>query len=291
MKMIECKNLVRVYKTKETEVMALSGLDMTIEEGELCAIIGKSGSGKSTLLNIIAGLDRPTGGQVTVADLDLLSFSDKALENYNRNTIGFVWQNNARNLIPYLSALENVEVPMMITGRKKRRERAKYLLDLVGLSHRYHNHLGELSGGEQQRVAIAIALANEPKLLLADEPTGSVDERTTYQILEVFRKLNKELGITMVLVTHDPLVAKEVNRVITIHDGTIAGEAIATTHYSDVLGSLEDFTQQKEHEQFGVIDAKGRIHIPDHFLDKLGLGDHPKVRIAIEDDQLVITKP
>src|SRR5690554_6658668 len=166
--MIECENLVKIYKTADLEVVALQGLDLHIEAGELTAIIGNSGSGKSTLLNMLGGLDKPSAGQLMIDGRDMLKVTERDLMIYKRETVGFVWQNNARNLIPYLTALQNVELPILLQGRRKR-HRALELLDAVGLSHRIRNRLSELSGGEQQRVAIAIALANRPKLLLADE--------------------------------------------------------------------------------------------------------------------------
>lgn len=288
--MIECSNLVRIYKTKEIEVVALQGLDLTIREGEMTAIVGKSGSGKSTLLNIIAGLDRPSAGSIHVAGKDLLLFNNRQLEEYNRETIGFVWQNNARNLLPFLSSIENVEVPMMITGRKNRRKRAEELLELVGLSHRKHNKLQQLSGGEQQRVAIAIALANEPKLLLADEPTGSVDEATTYQIMDVFRKLNESLGITMVIVTHDQTVAKMVKRVVSIHDGMIDSELIAKEHYKEKLTVMGEIThaQEESHQLYAIIDQKGRIKLPEHVLAHLKKEGTSRVVLEPHEKGLII---
>ncbi|MBE3102106.1 MAG: ABC transporter ATP-binding protein, partial [Firmicutes bacterium] len=193
--MILCENLVKIYKTADLEVVALQGLDLTVEDGELMAIIGNSGSGKSTLLNMLGGLDRPSAGTLMVDDKDLLKSTDQQLVKYKRETVGFVWQNNARNLIPYLTAIENVELPMIFTGRAKR-DRAKELLEMVGLSNRKNSKLSQLSGGEQQRVAIAIGLANNPKLLLADEPTGSVDSKTAENILDVFREFNRTYGLT-----------------------------------------------------------------------------------------------
>ena len=201
--MIECDNLVKIYKTKDIEVLALQGLDLTVERGELMAIIGNSGSGKSTFLNMIGGLDRPSAGKLYVDGKDLFRLTEAELVEYKKNTVGFVWQNNARNLLPYLTAYENVMTPMLFSKEENKKERANELLELVGLSHRKNNRLSQLSGGEQQRVAIAIALANKPKLLLADEPTGSVDRNTSDYILDMFRKLNEELGITIVIVTHD----------------------------------------------------------------------------------------
>lgn len=283
--MVACNNLVRIYKTDEVEVVALQGLDLVINEGELMAIVGKSGSGKSTLLNIIAGLDRPSAGSIEVASKNLLTFNDRQLETYNRETIGFVWQNNARNLIPYLSACENVEVPMMITGKKKRKERAKELLNLVGLSHRFDNKLKTLSGGEQQRVAIAIALANNPRLLLADEPTGSVDSATTEQIMEVFNQLNASLGITMILVTHDQKVAKMVKRVVSISDGMIGSELIRKDNYKEQLKSMGEITHHSEesHQLYAVIDQKGRVRLPEELLNSLQMNGGHRVRLEAKD--------
>ena len=224
--MIHCENLVKIYKAADLEVVALQGLDLHMEEGELMAIIGNSGSGKSTLLNMLGGLDRPSAGNLRVDGKDLLKFKESDLVKYKRETVGFVWQNNARNLIPYLTALENVELPILLQGRRKR-HRALDLLDAVGLSHRRKNKLNELSGGEQQRVAIAIALANQPRLLLADEPTGSVDTKMANQILDLFRELNRSFGLTVVIVTHDPLLAKKVDRVVAIRDGKTSSEISA----------------------------------------------------------------
>ncbi len=208
--MILCENLVKIYKSAEIEVVALQGLDISIAAGEVMGIIGNSGSGKSTLLNIIGGLDRPSAGSVTVDGEELLKFSDSQLVSYRRSTVGFVWQNNARNLIPYLSALENVEIPMILSRGRQRRERARELLSLVGLSRRATGRLAELSGGEQQRVAIAIGLANRPRILLADEPTGEVDTATAMILLDVFREASRAYGITVVIVTHDPRVSRKV---------------------------------------------------------------------------------
>ncbi|HEY8421458.1 MAG TPA: ABC transporter ATP-binding protein [Thermoclostridium sp.] len=283
--MISCDNLVKIYKTKETEVVALQGLDLKIQKGELTAIIGKSGSGKSTLLNIIAGLDRPSAGSIHVDGKNLLKFNDKQLKKYNRETIGFVWQNKARNLLPYLSAELNVQVPMMITGMKNRRDRARELLDMVGLKNRYKSKLGELSGGEQQRVAIAIALANNPKLILADEPTGAVDTKNTYRIMELFEKLNKDLGVTIVIVTHDLKIASMVERVIFISDGMIGSEMLKKEDYQKRLSQLNDIAQPTEsHEEYAVIDNKGRIKIPEEYIEAMKIqgGERLKIRKSTE---------
>jgi len=282
--MVECDNLVRIYKSDEVEVVALQGLDLSIQKGELVAIVGKSGSGKSTLLNIIAGLDRPSAGTIKVAGKDLLKFNTTQLEDYNRNTIGFVWQNNARNLIPYLSASLNVQVPMMITGKKERRDRARDLLDKVGLANRYDNKLTELSGGEQQRVAIAIALANQPQIVLADEPTGSVDSDTTYRLMELFNTLNEELKSTIIIVTHDKKVAKLVKRVISISDGMIGSEMIKKETYRDKLQEIgEVIIHQESHENFAILDSKGRIRIPEEFIAEFNLRSGDRIHISKEN--------
>ncbi|MHB8128498.1 MAG: ABC transporter ATP-binding protein, partial [Mobilitalea sp.] len=211
--MIQCENLVKIYKTKDIEVMALQGLDLIVEKGELMSIIGNSGSGKSTLLNMIGGLDRPSAGKLHVDGKDLFQLNEKDLVSYKQSTVGFVWQNNARNLFPYLTALQNVQVPMLFDKGKQNRERAMGLLELVGMAHKKNSRLSQLSGGEQQRIAIAIALANNPKLLLADEPTGSVDAKTSSYILDMFRNLNREMNLTIMIVTHDVNLSKKVNRV------------------------------------------------------------------------------
>ena len=202
MPIVFCENL-KIYKTDETEVLALQGLDLAIEKGELVAVIGASGSGKSTFLNILGGLDKQSAGKIEVDGCDLAKLSGKELLLYKRNTVSFIWQNSARNLLPYLTALENIVLPMEIVGKKPDYDKARKLLELVGIGDKADSLLFTLSGGEQQRVAIALALANEPKLLLADEPTGAVDNATANLILDLFRKINKELGLTIIIVTHD----------------------------------------------------------------------------------------
>ena len=218
---VVCENLVKIYKIADLEVVALQGLDMIIPKGEVLAIVGSSGSGKSTLLNILGGLDRPTAGKVSVDGLDLLKLSSSALTRYRRDKVGFVWQQVSRNLIPYLTAQGNVELPMLMAGKSPRsaHERAKSLLDAVQLSDRGKHRLAQLSGGQQQRVAIAVALANDPPLLLADEPTGEVDSATARVIWETFRQLSDRFGLTTIIVTHDPKIAQEVDRVVSIRDG------------------------------------------------------------------------
>ncbi|MDQ0899465.1 ABC transporter ATP-binding protein [Paenibacillus sp. V4I7] len=289
--MIRCEELVKIYKTADLEVVALQGLDMQVEDGELMAIIGNSGSGKSTLLNMLGGLDKPSAGKLFVDGKDLLAFGEKELVKYKRETVGFVWQNNARNLIPYLTALENVELPVLLKGRR-RRARAIELLEAVGLGHRIKNKLSELSGGEQQRVAIAIALTNEPKLLLADEPTGSLDTKTSDQVLDLFRTLNQTMGITIVIVTHDPLLARKVDRVVQIRDGKTSAEMIRKESYADELARLdaadEKSFQEESHIEYAVLDKAGRLQIPACYLDGEGFKDSNKVRVGMEEGRIIL---
>lgn len=293
--MIVCENLVKIFKTKDIEVVALQGLDMNIEDGELMAIIGSSGSGKSTLLNMLGGLDRPSAGTLLVDGKNLLKITDKELIQYKRETVGFIWQNNARNLVSYLTALENVELPMLLTGRRKR-EKALELLEMVGLSQRKNNKLYELSGGEQQRVAIAIALSNNPRLLLADEPTGALDSKTSSQVLDVFREINKNLGVTVVIVTHDMGLSKKVNRVVAIRDGRTSSEFIMKRSYKDELLELENL-QSKENkkeeaqEEFTILDQYGRLQIPKEYLETLGIKGKNKVKVELGDGNILVRLP
>lgn len=300
--MIECDSLVKIYKTKDIEVLALQGLDLTVKRGELMAIIGNSGSGKSTFLNMIGGLDRPSAGKLYVDGKNLFQMSEEELVEYKRSTVGFVWQNNARNLLPYLTAWENVMTPMLFTtgdkGRKteEKKRRALELLSLVGLEHRADSKLNQLSGGEQQRVAIAIALANNPKLLLADEPTGAVDRKTSNVILDMFRKLNEELGLTIVIVTHDKELAGKVNRVISIRDGKTSSERIMKNDYREKMESMEinwneeEINRQQIQEEYAVLDRAGRVQIPSELLKEMGMSGN-KVKLELVNGKIIIEKP
>src|SRR5690554_4907687 len=289
--MIQCEGLVKIYKTDEIEVVALQGLNMSVGKGEMMAIIGNSGSGKSTLMNILGGLDRPSAGKVRVGQWDLLKISDEELVEYKRKTVGFIWQNNARNLLPFLTALENVEVPMMLNG-KIDRAYAKQLLEWVGLKDRMHNMLHQLSGGEQQRVAIAIALANRPSLLLADEPTGSVDSQTSDMIMDIFRKLNKELGVTVVIVTHDLSLAGKVDRVVVIRDGLTSSEFIKRNpnlEFASAELTSKNQTVHDVHEEYAVVDRVGRLQVPKKLLDALQISN--KVSLEFDGDKILIKPP
>lgn len=291
--MINCENLMKIYKIDDDhEVIALQGLDLQVEQGEMMGIIGSSGSGKSTLLNMLGGLDRPSAGKLVVGGKDLLRMTDKDLVKYKLDTVGFVWQNNARNLIPYLSAVENVELPMLIKGRH-RREKAKELLEMVGLGHRLKSRLNSLSGGEQQRVAIAISLANDPSLLLADEPTGSVDVKTADVILDVLRNLNRELGVTIVIVTHDTQLTRKMDRVVAIRDGKTSSEILRLSHYNyaDLATEGEEQEEKDTHVELAVLDNAGRIQVPEEYLEAIGMSDTNKVRMELDDGKITIVNP
>lgn len=289
--MIVADNLMKIYKTDDIEVVALQGLDLSVQPGELTAIIGNSGSGKSTFLNMIGGLDRPSAGSLHVDGKNLFSMTEKELVMYKRDTVGFVWQNNARNLLPYLSAQENIITPMLFGTEKSKKERALELLEMVGMSHKKNSRLGQLSGGEQQRIAIAIALANNPKLLLADEPTGSVDRKTADYILDVFRKMNQEMGLTIIIVTHDVNLSKKVQRVVSIRDGKTSSERILKTSYEDAVknNNMADWSEEDTQEEFVILDKAGRVQIPRELLDEMGI-DHNKVKMDLVDGKIIIER-
>ncbi|MCQ2519308.1 MAG: ABC transporter ATP-binding protein [Lachnospiraceae bacterium] len=288
--MIKADGLVKIYKTKETEVLALQGLDLKVEEGELTAIIGNSGSGKSTFLNMIGGLDKPSAGSLWVAGKNLFTMSEKELVKYKRDTVGFVWQNDGRNMLPFLSALENVMLPMNLSSTKHKHDKAMELLEMVGMAHKKHNRMNMLSGGEQQRIAIAIALANDPKLLLADEPTGSVDFKTADYIFDVFTELNRN-GQTILIVTHDVALSKKVRRVVAIRDGKISSERVLKEQYSDRLKETNiDWREEDTQDEYAVLDRANRVQIPAELIESLGLSDN-KVKITTKDNEIIITKP
>lgn len=288
--MIQADGLVKIYKTKQTEVLALQGLDLKVEEGELTAIIGNSGSGKSTFLNMIGGLDRPSAGSLYVAGSNLFTMNEKELVLYKRDTVGFVWQNNGRNLLPYLTVLENVMLPMSLSDTKKRKEKAIELLEMVGMASKRKSRMNMMSGGEQQRVAIAIALANSPKLLLADEPTGSVDIKTANYIFDVFTELNKN-GQTILIVTHDVALSKKVKRVVAIRDGKISSERVLKEAYADRLQESNiDWRQEDTQDEYAILDRAGRVQIPADLLAGLELKDN-KISIGLHDGKIILSNP
>ncbi len=288
---IHCENLVKIYKVAELEVVALQGLDLTVQQGELLGIVGASGSGKSTLLNILGGLDRPSAGQVVVNGRNLLNAPNAELDAYRRREVGFVWQQTARNLVPYLTAQENVALPMTIAGLGWREKRAwtNELLEAVGLwEHRQHK-LAQLSGGQQQRVAIAVALANKPSLLLGDEPTGELDSVTAQEILALLREMNDRYNLTTILVTHDPQIARAVDRVVTIRDGRTSSEAIRrVAEVEAVLAEDIEATAASFYDELVVVDSAGRLQIPPDLRETTGIGD----RVTLEaTDEGVLIRP
>lgn len=279
---IVCDGLVRIYQTDGVEVVALQGLDLVVERGELLAIVGASGSGKSTVLNILSGLDVPTAGLARVAGYDLLSMSAKSRLAYRRRTVGFVWQQTARNLLPYLDARENVELPVRLAGggRRAARARAGELLEMVGLGDRADRRPDRLSGGEQQRCAVAVALANDPEVLFADEPTGELDEATAVEVFGALRTVNAELGVTVVVVTHDHNVAGEVRRAVAIRDGRTAAEVRRSARRG------RDGVEELVSEEYAVLDRNGRMQLPAAFVEALTMRD--RVRLTLESDHVAV---
>ncbi len=283
---IVCENLVKIFKVDELEVIAIQGLDLTMQKGEMLGIVGTSGSGKSTFLNVLGGLDRPSAGKVSVNGRNLLKLSDRELDAYRRNEVGFVWQQSARNLLPYLTAQENVQLPMTVAGETPRAKRAwaQELLQAVDLwEHRKHK-LAQLSGGQQQRVAIAVALANKPSLLLGDEPTGELDSTTSDETLALFQQLNKQYGLTTIIVTHDPQVAKAVDRVVTIRDGRTSSETVRRNDVRDEQKGLGT-----TYDEYVVVDGVGRLQIPPDIQEQIGLNN--RVTISLTDEGNVLLKP
>jgi len=282
---VMCEDLFKIYKIADLEVVALRGLDLAVQNGEVVAIVGASGSGKSTLLNILAGYDAPSAGRVSVGGKDLLQMSSREVEEYRRIDVGFIWQQTSRNMFPYLTAMENVTLPMMLTNTpgRERSERARDLLELVGLGHRLDHTPEKLSGGEQQRVAIAVALANKPPLLLADEPTGELDDATAAEILDLFGSVNQDMGTTILIVTHDPDIAYKVGRVVMIRDGKMSTEIRRKVTFERIQSEADtDATL----EEFVLVDASGRIQIPQEYLDQIKIGE--RARVQIEDGTVTL---
>jgi putative ABC transport system ATP-binding protein len=302
---IQCENLIKIYRINDQngssdaslEVQALQGLDLSVAEGEMIGVVGASGSGKSTLLNILGGLDRPNGGRALVDEQDLGKLSQRGLDRYRRKTVGFIWQYGARNLIPYLTAVENILLPMTLCGKTGRipRDYAMELLDSVYLGGRMNHRLEELSGGEQQRVAVAIALANQPRLLLADEPTGELDTATAKTIYDLFRDLNRKMCLTIVIVSHDPGIARHVDRVVAVRDGKLASESVRLK--SEAGGAHNG--QAHVFEELAILDSAGRLAIPREYLDHFQIrrrvrmelvGEGILIRPAVTDHSVIESK-
>jgi ABC-type lipoprotein export system ATPase subunit len=285
--LILCDNLVKIYKIDDIEVVALQGLDLVVEAGELMAIIGPSGSGKTSLLNVLGALDTPSAGRVQVAGVDLVAMDHKDRVLYRRNVAGFVWQNVARNVIPYLTAQENIMMPMILAGASNRAW-ARELLAMVGLSGRAHQRAHTLSGGEQQRVAVAMALANRPSVLLADEPTGSLDAENGLRLLQAFDTVRISLGVTVVIVTHDTSMARAVDRYVEIRDGKTSREAVRRA--AEVPAQDPgDAGAAETHDHYTLLDSAGRLQLPADVRERYGIKG--RVHLVEEENGIRIERP
>jgi len=280
--MIVCDRLVRIYSGEGIEVQALQGLDLLIAEGELTALIGAAGSGKSTLMNILAGLDTPTAGAVWVAGRNLGAMTAKERLAYRRKVAGFIWQQTSRNLLPYMTARQNVLLPMRLSslGQRKRLQRTGFLLDTLGIAHCANRTPDRMSGGEQQRAAIATALANEPRVLLADEPTGELDSSTARDVFAALQTANAELGVTVLVVTHDPAVSSQVRRTVAIRDGKTSSETIR--HAATDEGGMTTLHAR----EYATLDRAGRLQLPRAMTRRLGIRN--RVELQEEPDHISV---
>lgn len=277
--LIVCDNLVRIYQTDTVEVQALQGLDLLVHAGEMIAIVGASGSGKSTLLQVLAGVDAATAGRARVAGHDLLGMTRTERVHYRRHVVGFVRQQSARNLVPYLTAGQVVGLPLTIAGvpRRERTRRTAELFETFDIARCAHLRPHQMSGGEQQRVAICVALANRPQVLLTDEPTGELDSETAQQVFAALRTANTELGTTIVVVTHDAAVSGQVARTVAIRDGRTSSEVLRGDGVEGAAGIAEEYA---------VMDRAGRVQVPREFREALELTH--RVRLALTEDRVEI---
>ena len=291
--LVTCDNLIKIYKVDDLEVVALQGLNLEVARGEMIAIVGSSGSGKTTLLNILGGLDTPTAGRVAVAGHDLARLGEQQRARYRGLVVGHVWQQSGRNLLVDLTIADNVDLPQILkgVGAARYRSRTHELLEMVGLAGMAKKRPEQLSGGEQQRVALAVALANEPVLLLADEPTGELDSTTTQEIIAFMRQLNKELNITILIVTHDVAVASVVDRTLAIRDGRTSTETIRRKQ-ADAASDVAQGTSaiiglpRETHQEAIFIDRVGILQLPVEALERVPLDGRADVRIASDHIEL-----
>jgi ABC-type lipoprotein export system ATPase subunit len=272
---VDCEGLVHIYKTANLEVVALQGLDLQVDSGEMVAIAGRSGSGKTTLMNILAGLETPSAGVVRVDGHDLTRLSAPAQERYRREVAGYVLQHARANLAPYLSALENVQAATVTGPAGGRATAARTLLERLGLGDRLMRRPAELAGDENQRLALATALANHPRLLLADEPTAELDTAAAAQVLADLIGVLREQGIAAVIVTHDPQLESYVDRVVMIRDGRTSSERRWVEREGELIN-----------DELAIMDRAGRIQLPRAYVDRLGLRD--RVRLHLDDDRISI---
>lgn len=285
---IVCEGLVKIFKVAELEVVALQGLDLKVPQGEMLGIVGASGSGKSTLLNVLGGLDRPSAGRVQVNGIDLLKADSASLDRYRREQVGFIWQQTTRNLLPYLTVLENVELPLLMSGSRhpEQWQWAQELVQAVGLWDKRDALPTKLSGGQQQRVALALALANRPALLLGDEPTGELDTQTASEIVQLLRRINAEYGIIVVVVTHDAATAAAMDRVVTIRDGRTSAETVHRVEEVQALlaEQAHDAAIRARADHYVVVDSVGRLQLPEEVMEQVG----QRVIVEITDDGILL---
>lgn len=263
-KIIECDNLIKIHKQGNLEVVALQGLDFTMDKGEFISIVGKSGAGKSTLLQILAGLEIPSAGRVEVAGTDLTDLAPRQRVTYYRRGVGFLWQDFTRNLLPYLKAIQNIELPMLLAGvpTRRRKKRALALLEATGLRSHAYAKVNTLSGGEQQRLALCVALSLGPQLLLADEPTGELDTKTSLGIYDLLRRMSHDGGLSVLVVTHDVALAQRTDRVVRLADGRMATQGRFETH------------------ELLAVDGRGMVQLPRELLTDAGISDELKATLV-----------
>jgi ABC-type lipoprotein export system ATPase subunit len=277
--LVDCAGVVHIYRSGDQEVVALQGLDLTVDAGEMVAIVGRSGSGKTTLMNVLAGVLRPSAGRAVVCDTDVGQMEEGERSRFRRRLVGYIFQDPSANLTPDLSAIDNAQLPAAGAGMpwRQRRDRARDVLELLGLGHRAGQRPSELSTGEQQRLALAVALANQPRLLLADEPTATLDRATAQQILDDLRRIQRDTGTTIVVVTHDPAVQRFADRVMGIRDGRTSTET-RWLPAAEGGGTLAD--------EYVVLDRAGRLQLPRAHVEELGLKG--RVRVRLEEGRIVI---